>query len=238
MSPRASTCSTRRPTTQLLRHSDPRRAAGAAADARQRARPRARDRHHRGGRPDLPRRRQRSDRQARRDSALDRTCRQRRGRDRRTVAQCFGVAPDDTTEAVEAEFFSASLIADDGMAGCGRRFGRRLESRSRAYRPAASSSHALGAGERRIEHLSRDLLHGQACAAQKHRHQGDSRQDIPHLCRAPARRAGARLRTARPRARHCVRATAPAALLTIAAAVIARYQAREGPPRRCSTMTT
>ena len=57
-------------------------AAGAPDSA---ARPRAGDGHHHGGRPDLPRRRQRSDRQTRRNSASRRTHRQRRGRNRGTV---------------------------------------------------------------------------------------------------------------------------------------------------------
>ena len=127
----------------------------------------------------------------------------RRDGDRRACPQRLALAPDDTPEAVEQEFFAGSLIPASEWPAL---IEAARDQRQKTEREQASASNALRAlvGPRPRRCLSEDLLHGGAQPAQD----ASSPRRLATESRAgwtrSAARAGPRLRAARSASARCV----------------------------------
>ena len=162
---------------------------------------------------------------------LDRPRRQHRRARSRELCGTLGIAPDDTIDAASSRDRRRrrSAAVANGRA-VARRLRARLEDRPgpvpRGSRAALAAS---GADARRC--LSGGLLHRPSSSRARTSSPRRSRKQYPALAERLLARAGARAARCSSAARPSPAATAPRALLTIADAVIARYQRREGPAR-------
>ena len=160
-----------------------------------------------------------------------------RQRDRTNCRRRFGIAPDDTLEAVEAEFFVGCAHSARRMAGADRDLLAQGQ-QERQEQAQRLQPHAQRTGRERLDSYLRDLLHRRAIdAAQTASSPRRSAKRIPHWLERLLRRTGARLRAARARrALHARDRTA--ALLTHRR----RGDRRATGPKRtgaaCSTTTT
>ena len=228
MSRRASRCSTSAPRRSCSSKLEPRRAARSGRDEPDsRARPRAGDRDRRGRRPDLQGRR------AARRSASATLCRpgsSMPAASMRRSPSCrgaLGIAPDDTIEQVEQDIVAGPLAA---VVANGRRLRQRSAEQARkAIRSKRDGLRRAGRppARTRVEAYLAGLLRpSKLQAAQEPRHARHRREASG--AGATARRGAASASCAlleRRKAIACRDRTA--ALITIADAVIARYQAEK-----------
>ena len=108
----------------------------------------------------------------------------------------LGIAPHDTIDSVEAEFFAGSLIASSEWSAIAAALGAGKQERLRAGPQVRRARRAVRLGTRR--NLSRDFLHRSGHPAPIDRYPGDQGR---RAGRTAVRRAGAR--PCRPRPAQC-----------------------------------